>query len=124
MNQLMNIQVNNESLSPPIHAILCENFLSRLQGLMLKRDIPIDSGIILVQKSDSRVDSSIHMLGVFMDLGIIWINSQMIIVDTTIAKPWRPIYIPSHPAMYTLEVKPERLQEFQINDKVSFDEIS
>ena len=124
MNQLVNIQLNNESLSPPIHVMVCEDFLSRLKGLMLKRDIPIDYGIILVQKKDSKADSSIHMLGVFMDLGIVWINSQMTIVDTTIAKPWRPIYFPSHPAMYTLEVKPARLQEFQINDKVSFNAIS
>ena len=124
MNQLRNILVNNKELSPPIHAMVCEDFFSRLKGLMLKREIPIDYGIILVQKNDSIINSSIHMLGVFMDLGIIWINSQLTIVDIIIAKPWRPIYLPSHPAMYTMEVKPERIQEFQINDKVAFNAIS
>jgi len=91
---------------------------------MLKRDISTDYGIILAQKNESRLDSSIHMLGVFMDLGIIWINSKMIIVDTVIAKPWRPFYIPSLPAMYTLEVNPTRITEFHINDKVTFNAIA
>ncbi|HKZ44703.1 MAG TPA: DUF192 domain-containing protein [Anaerolineales bacterium] len=124
MNETSNILVNGKPLSPPIHAKVCKDFLNRFKGLMLKRDISTDYGIILAQKNESRLDSSIHMLGVFMDLGIIWINSKMIIVDTVIAKPWRPFYIPSLPAMYTLEVNPTRITEFHINDKVTFNAIA
>jgi uncharacterized membrane protein (UPF0127 family) len=124
MNQLSNIFVNDEPLSPPIYAKFCEDFLNRFKGLMFNRDIPMDYGIILAQKKESRLNSSIHMLGVFMDLGIIWINSMMIVVDTTIAKPWRPFYISSRPALYTLEVNPARITEFQVDDKVSFNAIN
>jgi hypothetical protein len=49
---------------------------------------------------------------------------MMIVVDTTIAKPWRPFYISSRPAMYTLEVNPARITEFQVDDKVSFNAIN
>ena len=124
MNRTLNILVNEKPLSPPIFAEECMDFISRLKGLMGKKEIKEDRGIILVQKSDSRLDSAIHMLAVFMDLGIVWINSQMVIVDTVVAKSWRPFYMSSRPAMYTLEVHPDRINEFAINAKVTFNEIA
>ena len=124
MNRTLNILVNEKPLSPPIFAEECKDFISRLKGLMGKRELKEDKGIILVQKSDSRMDSAIHMVAVFMDLGIVWINSQMIIVDKVVAKSWRPFYMSSQPAMYTLEVHPDRINEFAIHDKVTFHEIA
>ena len=35
------------------------------------------------------------MLFVFMDLAIIWIGFEKIVVDTVLARTWRPAYAPS-----------------------------
>ena len=40
------------------------------------------------------MDTSIHMLMVFMDLGVVWINNDCQVVDTVLAKSWRPAYFP------------------------------
>lgn len=90
---------------------------------MFRKNIALDEGLLLVQNRDSKSESSIHMLAVSMDLGVIWINSGLNIVDKIIAKSWRPAYFPAQPAMYTLEIHPDRISEFNIEDKVSFNEI-
>lgn len=78
---------------------------------------------MLVQKKDSRVDSSIHMLAVLINLAIVWINTDKDVVDSRLARRWRPIYVPQKPARYVLEMAPDRLEDFQVGDKVEFEEI-
>jgi uncharacterized membrane protein (UPF0127 family) len=70
------------------------------------------------------MDSAIHMFGVFFNLGIIWINDSQEIVDKTLAKRWITIKAPKKPARYVLEVIPERFIEFQIGDKINFEQIA
>jgi len=77
-------------------------------------------GLLLVQSSDSRISSSIHMFFVFTDLAVIWINSDLRVVDKTLAKSWKPFYIPRLPARYVLETDPSRLDEFSVGDQVGF----
>jgi uncharacterized membrane protein (UPF0127 family) len=90
---------------------------------MFRKNISEDEGLLLVQGKDSRVDSSIHMLFVPFELGVIWINSHFKVVDKIIAKPWRLAYFPAVPAKYTLEIHPDRLSEYEIGDEVKFNEI-
>jgi uncharacterized membrane protein (UPF0127 family) len=123
MQHIIEIFVNNQPLNNPIQARYCDTFLCRLRGLMFRHNIALDEGLLLVQKRESKADSSIHMLSVFMDLGVIWIDSNLSVVDVIIAKSWRPAYFPAHPAMYTLEIHPDRISEFKVGDKVSFNEI-
>jgi len=75
---------------------------------------------MLVIGRDSRADSSIHMLFVSFDLAVFWINSEMCVVDKVIAKSWRPAYFPAQAARYTLEIHPDRYDEYQIGDRVQF----
>ncbi len=88
---------------------------------MFHRKLTPSEGLLLVQPRESRLDASIHMLFVWFDLGIVWINDQMTIVDTCIAKAWRPAYFPKAPARYVLEICPERLKDFQVGQKVIFE---
>ncbi len=65
-------------------------------------------------------DSSIHMFFVSFDLAVIWINSNMQVVDKVLARSWKPAYFSKQPAKYVLEVHPDRWEEFQVGDRVQF----
>lgn len=107
----------------PISAAYCASFFCRLRGLTFRRSIPPDFGLLLVFNRDSRLDTAIHMMFVWMDLSVLWINSTYNVVDVALARRWRPLYIPRQPAKYVLELLPERLSDFKIGDKVVFSEL-
>ncbi len=112
----VNVANRTRSLPSPLHAVYCDSFLCRLQGLMFRSSLEPGYGLILVQGHDSRIDSSIHMLFVYMDLAVIWINSSFQVVDTVLARSWKLAYAPKAPAKYILEIQPGRLGEFQVGD--------
>jgi uncharacterized membrane protein (UPF0127 family) len=88
---------------------------------MFTKAIDIEDGLLLVQKSESRANASIHMFFVFIDLGVIWLNGELEIVDIKIARSWAPVYSPKEPAKYILEIHPDRLPDFKEGDKLSFE---
>jgi uncharacterized membrane protein (UPF0127 family) len=106
----------------PIQACYCVSFWCRLRGLTLRRHLPVDEGLLLVESKDSRIDASIHMLMVFMDLGVVWINNDSQVVDRLLAKSWHLAYFPKLPARYVLEINPERLKDFELGDRLRFEE--
>lgn len=116
------IFVNNltRPIQQPARVGYCDSFLCKLRGLMFRRRLSLDEGLLLVEKKDSRLDTSIHMFFVPFDLAVIWINSDMTVVDKVIAKSWRPAYFPKAEARYTLEIHPDRWENYQIGDKVEF----
>lgn len=104
----------------PLIVDYCDSFSSRLRGLTFRANLSYGEGLLLVQSRDSRVDTAIHMLGVLMDLAVVWINGAGKVVDVRLARRWRPIYVPKHPARYILEISPTRLEDFRIGDQVEF----
>jgi uncharacterized protein len=98
----------------------CDTFLTQLRGFTFRSDLTLGDGLVLVGKRDSRVDSSIHMFFVSFDLAVIWINSDMQVVDKVLARSWKPAYFSKQPAKYVLEVHPQRWDEFQVGDRVKF----
>jgi uncharacterized membrane protein (UPF0127 family) len=121
MSHFIFVQNLNQSSVSPARVKYCDSFLCRLRGLTFRNRLELDDGLLLVQgKRDSRVDSSIHMLFVPFDLNVVWINTNMTVVDKVIAKPWRPAYLPAEPARYVLETHPDRWNDYQIGDKVEF----
>lgn len=87
---------------------------------MFRRSLAADEGLLLVQKRDSRLDASIHMFFMCIDLAVIWIDSSGQVVDTCLAKRWHPAYLPAKPASYILETSVKNLDVFQIGDYVRF----
>ncbi|HKJ27837.1 MAG TPA: DUF192 domain-containing protein [Anaerolineales bacterium] len=122
---MRNISVVNETR--PLHAELqagyCSSFLCLLKGLMFRKSIPADWGLLLVYPSDSIVNTSIHMFFVPFDLGIVWVNQAGEVVDKARAKRWIGLKAPKAPASFILEIVPERLDEFEVGDKVLFKKI-
>lgn len=116
------IHIHNltRTLTNPALVGYCDTFLCKLRGLMFRPRLDPDDGLLLVEKRDSRLDTSIHMFFVPFDLAVFWINSDMIVVDKVIAKSWKPAYSPKSAAKFTLEIHPDRWGDYEIGDKVEF----
>ena len=112
---IRNLSVTNAAL---FKAHYCDSFWSRLRGLTFRRKLPPREGILLVQGRESRMDTSIHMLGVFMDLAVIWLNTNQEVVDVQLARSWRPAYFPKAAAQYILELDAIYIDAFNIGDRV------
>ncbi len=123
---MKHVQVNNESrtLKFPLVVGYANSFWSRLKGLMFTKPISSQRGLLLVQSRESRIDSSIHMFFVNYDLGTVWLDNNCRVVDSCLAKRWRPYYAPAHAARYVLEIHPDRLSEFSPGDRVQFEYVS
>lgn len=90
---------------------------------MFRRQMAPHEGLLLVGGSESRWEAAIHMLGVCHDLGVLWFDRRLKVVDRCLARAWHPMYIPRYPAKYVLEVAPERLEEFEIGDEIQLDTV-
>lgn len=120
MSKQITIENKNRKLDSLPRIKYCDTFLSQLRGLTFRARLARDEGLLLVGTRDSRLDSSIHMLFVAFDLTVIWINSEMQVVDKIIAKSWRPAYFSKQPARYVLEIHPERWHDYEVGETVQF----
>jgi uncharacterized membrane protein (UPF0127 family) len=107
-------------LQSPLKLKVCSRFFQKFRGLMFQKTLNPDEGIILVEQTDSVISSSIHMFFMNFDLGILWVNEKMQVVDRCIATRWHPYYASQTPARYTLEIHPSRLGEFEPGDRLEF----
>lgn len=120
MARYISIENANRRIEGPLRIMYCDTFLTQLRGFTLRPDLSHDEGLVLVGKRDSRLDSSIHMFFVSFDLAVIWINSNLQVVDKVLARSWKPAYFSKQPARYVLEVHPDRWEEFQVGDRLEF----
>lgn len=120
MARYISIENANRRIEGPLRIKYCDTFLTQLRGFTLRPDLSHDEGLVLVGKRDSRLDSSIHMFFVSFDLAVIWINSNLQVVDKVLARSWKPAYFSKQPARYVLEVHPDRWEEFQVGDRLEF----
>jgi uncharacterized membrane protein (UPF0127 family) len=117
MPEIVNI---TRPLAKSLYLPVASTFFQRLIGLMFKKSINPDSGLLFVGRKESISGSSIHMQFCSMELGIVWADRDKGVVDKTLATPWEFNRHPSRSAMYILEVHPSRLEEFQPGDQLSF----
>lgn len=90
---------------------------------MFRRSIPERGGLLLVQTRDNRMDASIHMFFMYLDLAVVWINHHNQVVDVRPAYRWRSMLVPARPARYVLELPISRLNDFRVGDYVKMDPI-
>jgi uncharacterized membrane protein (UPF0127 family) len=91
---------------------------------MFTKSLPDNNGLLLVQGSESRLNASIHMMFMCIDLAVIWIDREYSVVDMVLAHRWKLAYLPKKAAKYILETGVSNLSDFNIGDKVRFEEIS
>ncbi|HEX5807696.1 MAG TPA: DUF192 domain-containing protein [Anaerolineales bacterium] len=120
MPRTIGIENKNRDIEGLLRIKYCDTFITQLRGLTFRSQLGRDEGLLLVGKRDSRLDSSIHMLFVPFDLSVIWISSDMQVVDKVLARSWRPAYFSKHPAKYALELHPDRWGDFEPGDGVEF----
>jgi uncharacterized protein len=122
---MRSVLINNKTnpLGQPLRIGVCDTFFYRLRGFMFQRAVSKKDGLLIVQSSESRLDAAIHMFFVNFDLAVVWINRQNDVVDTCLARRWRPFYMPSQKAQMILEIHPSRLSEFRPGDHLSIDHV-
>jgi uncharacterized membrane protein (UPF0127 family) len=103
-----------------ITAQLAESFISKFLGLMFRRDLPRNHGILIDEHAESRLNTSIHMFFMFFDITALWINQDLIVVDKRLAIKGHPAYMPIAPARYVLEIDTENYLDYKIGDQLHF----
>ena len=115
-------KINLQKSSYPSNSLelkVCDTFFSKFRGLMLTEEIPHDGGIMIVEKNESKVNTSIHMMFMNYDITVLWLNEEMIVVDKVLAKRWALFYAPKEPAQYILEIHRDRFDDFEIGDQLA-----
>jgi uncharacterized membrane protein (UPF0127 family) len=100
----------------------CNTFATKLRGYTFRRNWQANDGLVMVYNDDSRMNTSIHMLFVFFDLGVLWVNNAGQIVDKVVARPWRLSYVPQSPARYVIEAHPDIVYQVAVGDMITFSE--
>jgi uncharacterized membrane protein (UPF0127 family) len=104
-----------------IRAGYCESFLCQLRGLMFRESISSGEGLLLVQKKEDKLSSSIHMMFMRFDICAVWINKACEVVDVRYARRWGLAFAPRSAALYVLELNTAHMDDFRIGDKVRID---
>ena len=110
------IRLKGKQPSPTIQVARCDDFASRLTGLMFQKTLDQNFGLLFDFGSETRFKSSIHMIFVFVDLTILWLDSNFNIVEKAIANKMHGILTPSVAARYVLELHSNKFQAFSVGD--------
>lgn len=117
------VRILNRSrpLGRPLFAGYCDGFWCRLRGLAWQRALHPERGLVLAHARAGRSQSSIHMLGMFFDLAIVWLDEDKRVVDVQPAYRWRSVLLPAKAARYVIECALERIPEFQLGEQIDFE---
>lgn len=112
MAKLALVQNVTRVIAAPVRVEVCESLACRARGLMFRRRLSPDDGLLLVH------ESAIHMMFVPFELAVCWLDKSLRVFDKVLAKPWRPAYFPRAKAEYVLEIHPARWTDYEIGDQL------
>jgi uncharacterized membrane protein (UPF0127 family) len=112
-----------ESPSSVVRLKYCDTFGSKLRGLMFTKQLAPDTGIIIVEDRESRLNAAIHMLFMNYDITVLWLDSDLVVVDKTLAKKWIPIYVPKQKAKYIVELHVSKFSDYEIGQHLILSEM-
>lgn len=115
--------INTNSPTAFFYAKYCDTFQDKLMGLMFKKSIDPGFGIIMAELSESRMNTSIHMLFMNFDITVLWLDKDYTIVDKVLARKWKLAYFPAKPAQYTIELHKNRYDDFTVGDKLVLENV-
>ena len=85
---------------------------------MLTGELKSDEGIIIFEKSESRMNTTIHMMFMNYDITVLWLDKNYVVIDKVLAKRWAPYYASKEPAQYVVELHRSMFPEFSIGDEL------
>jgi uncharacterized membrane protein (UPF0127 family) len=94
----------------------CDTFLSKGLGLMFRKNLPVDEGIMLANQRSSRIDAGIHMFFMHFDITVLWLDQNLVVVDKALARKWRPVYLPKRPAQFIIELHQDQFDRYHIGE--------
>jgi uncharacterized membrane protein (UPF0127 family) len=108
-------------LTKPVEVKYCASFMTKLQGLMFRKQLNPYTGALLVESQDSVINTTIHMLFMNFDICAVWIDRSGSVVDVQIAKRWHLLYKPQKPACLVLETHCQHVSDFNLGDKIEYE---
>ena len=90
---------------------------------MFRSSLDSGEGLLFIERRASRLNTTIHMLFMFISIGVVWLDGHGRVVDTCLAQPWRLLYAPRGPAQYVLETTPAILQQVAPGDELEWIEV-
>jgi uncharacterized membrane protein (UPF0127 family) len=118
--ELFVVENETQGLTLVRRARRADSFFTRLRGLTFRRRLGAHEALWLVGSRENRVDAAIHMFFVFFPIGVLWLDKDNRVVDTVLARPFRPLYLPKGPAISLLECQPAVLERVELGDKIRF----
>ena len=120
--ELQITKASNDSLVARLDIELAETEYETQTGLMYRKGMEKNQGMLFIFENESR--KSFYMKNTEFPLDIIYINSQMKIVNVhRDAQPFNPTSLPSEaPAKYVLEVNAGMVKQWRLlpGDIISF----
>jgi|WetSurMetagenome_2_1015567.scaffolds.fasta_scaffold629767_1 uncharacterized protein len=99
---------------------ICDTFFKKFTGLMMRKELVKQMGLIFIYSKESIINTSIHMLFMRFPITVVWLDKNDIVVDKSIALPWHLYYAASKPACKIIEIGVQYIDDFKIGDKISF----
>ena len=89
-------------------------------GLMFANKKSVERGACLVmpRAKNLKYGSAVTMFFCFYPYHILFVNSEMEVVDRIVLKPFRASYVPKKPAKYVFESTAGKFNKIKIGDKV------
>ena len=100
----------------------CDTFWSRLRGLMFRRALGAEEAYLFWHRRESIAETSIHMLFVFQEIAVVWLDAAWRVVGAVRARPFHPYYASPKPAQYIVEAAPAMLARVRVGDVWALEE--
>lgn len=95
-------------------------YFKRFKGLMFEKKENFDYALIFEFPFESRIKTSLHMLFVFFEINVVFLNSKKEVVDKTTLKPWTINYTPKKPAKFVIEAPIKTFEKIKNKDKINW----
>lgn len=98
------------------HVVIADNYFSRLRGLMFRKEMGMDEGLLL------KNCGSIHCCFMFFPIDVIYLNNRMEVLKVETVRPWRVGSLVIG-AKHVLEVAQGAASSLQQGDVIKFKEV-